>query len=133
LTLDFAAEPPTISWEDATVPVVPRGYWTKDRLQEIFPSSAISAAEKNFEEKSPSMLAASYGKEQLDLRILVPNHLTEYQQEKLYQLLQKYQSVFDGDLGTLPGKPVDLELKSPDVRPYHGRTYPVPKIYENLV
>jgi hypothetical protein len=32
LTLDFAAEPPTILWEDATVPIVPRGYWTKERL-----------------------------------------------------------------------------------------------------
>jgi hypothetical protein len=79
------------------------------------------------------MLAASYGKEQMDLRTLVPNHLTEYQQEKLYQLLQKYQSVFDGDLGTLPGKPVDLDLRSPDVRPYHGCAYPVPKIHEKLV
>jgi hypothetical protein len=55
LTLDFAAEPPTISWEDATVPIVPRGYWTKDRLQEIFPISAISAAERNFKEKSLSI------------------------------------------------------------------------------
>jgi hypothetical protein len=84
LTLDFATEPPTILWEDATVPIVPRGYRTKDRLQEIFPISAISAAEKNFEEKSPSMLAASYGREQMDLCTLVPNHRTEHQQEKLY-------------------------------------------------
>jgi hypothetical protein len=78
------------------------------------------------------MLAASYGKEQIDLRTLVPNHLTEYQQEKLYQLLKNYLSVFDGDLGTLPGKPEDLELMSPDVRPCHGRAYPIPKIHEKL-
>jgi Reverse transcriptase (RNA-dependent DNA polymerase) len=59
--------------------------------------------------------------------------LTEYQQEDLYQLLSKYKFIFDGDLGTFPGKPVDLELKSPDVRPYHGRAYPVPKVHEKLV
>jgi hypothetical protein len=122
-----------ISWEDATVPIVPRGYWTKERLQETYPVSAISAAEKNFEDKSPSMLAASYGKDQVDLRTLVPSHLKEHQQDKLYQLLSRYRSIFDGDLGTLPGKPVELELKSPDVRPYHGRAYPVPKIHEKLV
>jgi Reverse transcriptase (RNA-dependent DNA polymerase) len=57
----------------------------------------------------------------------------EYQQEKLYQLLQKCQSVFDGDLGALPGKPMELELKSPDLLPYHGRAYPMPKIHKKLV
>jgi Reverse transcriptase (RNA-dependent DNA polymerase) len=133
LTLDFAEETPMISWEYATVPIVPRGYWTKDCLQEIFPISAISAAEKNFEDKSPSMLAASYWKDQVDLRTLVPSHLKEHQQDDLYQLHSKYQSVFDGDLGTLPGKPMELELKSPNLRPYLGLTYPIPKIHEKLV
>jgi hypothetical protein len=28
---------------------------------------------------------------------------------------------------------MELQLKSPDVRPYHGRAYPVPKIHERLV
>jgi hypothetical protein len=90
------------------VPIVPRGYWTKEHLQEIFLIRAISATEKNFEDKSPSMLAALYRKEQMDLHTVVPSHLTEYQQEKLYLLLNKYQTVFDGDLGTLLNKPVEL-------------------------
>jgi hypothetical protein len=28
---------------------------------------------------------------------------------------------------------VELELKSPEVCPYHGRAYPVPKVHEKLV
>jgi hypothetical protein len=72
--------------------------------------NATAAAEKNFKDKSPSMLAALYGKKQLDLRTLVPNHLTEYHQEDLYQLLSKYKSIFDGDLGTLLGKLVQEEV-----------------------
>jgi hypothetical protein len=42
------------------------------------------------------MLAASYGKEQLDLRTLVPSQMKERQQEELYYLLCKYQFVVDG-------------------------------------
>jgi hypothetical protein len=83
LTLDFAADPPVISWEDATVPIVPRRYWTKERLQETYPISAISATEKNFEDTSHNMLAALYGKDQVDLHTLVPSHLKEHQQEEL--------------------------------------------------
>jgi hypothetical protein len=59
LTLDFAAYPPTITWEDSTVPIVPRGYCSKE---ETFPIIVIEAAECNYESKSPSMLAATYGK-----------------------------------------------------------------------
>jgi Reverse transcriptase (RNA-dependent DNA polymerase) len=131
--LDFATDPPTLTWEDATVPIVPRGYWSKERLEETFPISAIEVAERNFESKSPSMIAATYGKVPVDLRTLVPSHLPDHQQEELYQLITKYKAIFDGDLGTLPGKPVELELKSPEVSPYHGRAYPVPKVYEKLV
>jgi hypothetical protein len=87
LTLDFAADPPVISWEDATVPIVPQGYWTKECLLETYPLSAISVVEKNFKDKSPGMLPASYGKDQVDLCTLVPSHLKEHQQEELYQLL----------------------------------------------
>jgi hypothetical protein len=129
LALDFAADPPT----NATVPIVIRGYWSKERLEETFPISAIEAAEKNFENKSPSMLATTYGKVPVDLHTLVPSHLPDHQQEELFQLITKYKLVFDGDLGTLPGKPMELELKSPEVSPYHGRAYPVPKVHEKLV
>jgi hypothetical protein len=46
LTLDFAAEPAMILWEDVAVPIGPRGYWTKESLQAFFPIRAISVAEK---------------------------------------------------------------------------------------
>lgn len=100
LSLDFSVEPPTISWEDSSVPVVPKGYWTKEKIFETFPISATS-----------------YNSAPADLRDFIPNHLLPAHQEELYR-------VFNGELGTLPGKPVELQLKSTDVRPYHGRAYP---------
>jgi hypothetical protein len=44
-------------------------------------------------------------------------------------LLHKYQHLFDGSLGTWNAKPSNIELK-PNAKPYHSRTFPVPKIYE---
>ena len=37
--------------------------------------------------------------------------------------------MFDGNLGTLHGKPYDIKLK-PDAEPYHGKPFPVPCIHE---
>ena len=37
--------------------------------------------------------------------------------------------MFDGNLGTLHGKPYDIKHK-PDVEPYHGKPFPVPHIHE---
>jgi hypothetical protein len=89
--------------------------------------------EKAFEDRSPSMIAASYNRKPIDLRTFLPIHLATNQQDSLYRLLRQYDVVFDGELGTLPGSLVDLQLKEPDARPYHGRAYPVPKIHEKLV
>jgi hypothetical protein len=79
------------------------------------------------------MIAASYGSEHKDPRTFIPKHLTSSQQKQLLRLLYQYESVFNGELGILPGKPVELRLTTAGVRPYHGRAYPVPKIYETLV
>ena len=43
--------------------------------------------------------------------------------------MQKYECLFDGDLGTWHGKPYDIKLK-PDAEPYHGKPFPVPLIHE---
>jgi hypothetical protein len=56
-------------------------------------------------------------------------NLTKSEQEGLFTLLDKYQDLFDGTLGTWKTTPVELELK-PDVKPYHGKAYPVPHSQE---
>jgi hypothetical protein len=45
-------------------------------------------------------------------------------------LLQKFESLFDGTLGTWDTEPIDLELKDPEAKPYHARPYPVPPSQE---
>jgi hypothetical protein len=79
------------------------------------------------------ILDAKYQK--ADIQSIVRNnckHLSAYQQEKLLQLLQKYESLFDGTLGDWKTKPVSFSLKE-GVSPYHGQAFPVPKIHEDTI
>jgi hypothetical protein len=79
------------------------------------------------------ILDAKYQK--ADLQSIVGNnckHLSANQQKKLLQLLQKYESLFDGTLGDWKTKPVSFQLKE-GVSPYHGRAFLVPKIHKDTI
>ena len=56
-------------------------------------------------------------------------HLDPQERKELYTQLKKYECLFDGNLGTWHGKPYDIKLKL-DAEPYHGNTFPVPRIHE---
>src|SRR5688572_33391424 len=58
------------------------------------------------------------------------DQLTKEEQEKLLALLQKYEQLFDGTVGTWKTDPVDLFLKDPTCAPYHAKAYPVPHSQE---
>ena len=59
------------------------------------------------------------------------NHLNS-QQQKLQVLLAKFEHLFDGSLGTWKLEDYAIELKD-EAKPYHGRPYPIPKIYEQML
>jgi hypothetical protein len=79
------------------------------------------------------ILDANY--KRADLQSIVKDkckHLTANQQTKILQLLTKYESLFDGTLGDWKTKPVSFQLKEV-VSPYHGRAFPVPKVYKETI
>jgi hypothetical protein len=79
------------------------------------------------------ILDAKYKK--ADLQSIVRDnrkHLSIYQQKKLLQLLKKYETLFDGTLGDWKTKLVSFQLRE-GVSPYHGRAFPVPKIYKDQI
>ena len=58
-------------------------------------------------------------------------HLTIIQRNYLLKLLQKFEELFNGTLGTRKIYPIDLELK------YYAKTiclrpYPIPKAHEEI-
>ena len=76
------------------------------------------------------ILDAKYDK--ADLHKLTENQfqdLTMTQRNELLKLLQKFEELFNGRLGTCKTDPVDYELKE-DVEPICSRPYPLPKLHE---
>ncbi len=79
------------------------------------------------------ILDAKYNK--ADLQSIVKNnckHLSADQQNKLLQLLMKYELLFNGTLGDWKTKPVSFQLKEGS-KPYHSRAFPVPKIHKEVL
>ena len=54
------------------------------------------------------------------------NYLSATERNKLLQLLQDFEELFDGTLGDWDCNPVSLQLKA-GAQPYHGRSFPIPK------
>ena len=62
--------------------------------------------------------------------VLNCTHLTNEQQDSLIKLFSKYELLFDGSLGLVPGVLVHLDLK-PGSKPYCAWAYKIPhSIYE---
>jgi hypothetical protein len=78
------------------------------------------------------ILDAKYEPANLDEVAESCSHLTQDERIKLKTLLQKYQSLFNGSLGTWVGKPYNIELRS-DAIPYHAQAYPIPRIHEQTL
>jgi hypothetical protein len=78
-------------------------------------------------------LDAKYSK--ADLQSIVRDnckHLSADHQQKLLQLLKKYESLLDGTLGDWKTKPVSFQLKE-YVSPYHEQAFPIPKIHKDTI
>ena len=82
-------------------------------------------------ERVINILDAKY--EKADLQSVVStncSHLSLQDQNKLLELLTEFEELFDGTLGDWKTDPVSFELKE-GAKPYHGRSYPVPKAYKD--
>ncbi len=60
------------------------------------------------------------------------SHLTASNREKLFSVLLKFKSLFDGTLGDWKLPPVSFELKE-GMKPYHGRPYPIPHKHKAML
>ena len=58
-------------------------------------------------------------------------HKTEVQRNEFLKLLQNFEELFHGTLGTWKTDPVDLELKE-DAKPICLIPHPVPKVHEEI-
>ena len=81
-------------------------------------------------ERIQEILNAKVCKADLEQIVHECKQLNKEEQQKLLALLQKYEVLFDGTVGTWKTDPVDIVLKDSNCTPYHAKAYPVPHSQE---
>ena len=116
-----------ISWDNAKVhmqsPEKLAGRWAEDLEQELLFAHDPDTTDA---ERIQDIIESKYCPADLTKIVEECKHLTPEEQRQLLSLLQKYEDLFDGTLGTWKTDPIELELKDPNVKPYHAKPYPVP-------
>ena len=75
------------------------------------------------------ILDAEYKKINVKSIIMNLKYLKDKFKNSLLKLLKKYEKKFDGTLGKYTGSNYTIESKE-DVKPYHAKPFPNPKIHE---
>ena len=112
----------TIIWDGVDIPLKERD--SGNTAYYVHEPVAVEQASSRIK----GILDAKYEKADLEEICRTQTHLSKVEQDALLSLLLKYESAFDGVLGTWKGEEYNIELK-PDAKPYHARAFPVPRIH----
>ena len=96
---------------------------------DVFAISQHNATFNSETKRMKRILDAKYSKADIKTIAEISTHLEPQERNELYTLLKKYEFLFDGHKVAWHGKPYDIKLKL-DAEPYHGKTFPVPRIHE---
>jgi hypothetical protein len=102
-------------------PEMLKGNWVDALEQEILYAHDPDTTDA---ERIQGIIESKYTPADLSKIVEECTHLKKIRTE--LKLLQKYEDLFDGSLGTWKTDPIQLELKDPNVKSYHAKPYPVP-------
>ena len=119
LDIDIHGVDMTIHWDDATIPWREIDFTAKY----VFGLSQHNTPLNSETKRMKRIVDAKYSKDDIKTIAESSTQLDPQERNELYTLLNKYESLFDGNLGTWHGKPYDIKLK-PDVEPYNGKPFP---------
>ena len=83
----------------------------------------------NSTQRTRRLLDAKYQKADLSKFVSDSKHINNNKKSMLRDVLNKYEFLFDGTIGTWKMRPVDIELQ-PEEKPYHYKPCPVPRAHE---
>ena len=116
-----------IFWDNATVKMVAPSSLSEDWVENLEKEVLFAHDPDTTDAKRiQDIIESKYCPADLEKIVSECKHLEKDEQKQLLQLLQKYEDLFDGTLGTWKTDPIELELKDPNVKPYHAKPYPVP-------
>ena len=130
-----------ILWIDRCIPMKTNMASMKSELLQSLTDQTDELNELSFDkefgdvyyliEKGQPMLDAKYEKVEIPTLVKFQTHITETQRAKLQLILEKYPTLFDGQLGHYPHQQIHLEVEEGAV-PKYSKPYPVPKMHEPL-
>lgn len=131
LGINFLFSEGTMSWDHAFTPMLdPATFQNEQQIDSLSQELLYSHDPDTTEaERIKHIIDAKYSPADLTKVVAENPILNHNQQAQLLQLLNKFEPLFDGTLGTWLTDPVNIELK-PDSKPYHARPYPVPHSQE---
>jgi len=123
-----------VAWEGIEIPMrdfnrLKRWNISKLEMKAIIQESSEPIATQEATDRIIKILDSKYEKANLKWVAEGAKHLTSVEKEKLYRLLTKYESIFDGTLGAWQTDEVEFELKD-NAQPCSQRYYPVPHLYK---
>jgi hypothetical protein len=117
----------SVEWDEASIP-----FKHKDAKFETDLHIEDSRAVRESTTRMKQILDATYEKTELTQIVSECTHLSKTERRLLHTVLQEYESLFDGTLGSWNNEEYDIELQ-PDAKPYHARAFPIPKIHEQTL
>ena len=124
LEIDIQFSTQEVVWDHASIPFKHVDASPLDAYHINEPEVITKASDR-----IKKILDAKYEPANLTQVCSAQSHLQHAEQQKLLALMQKYDSLFDGSLGTWTGSEIDLELNE-GAKPYHAKPYPIPKVHE---
>ena len=125
LGIDIHVADMTIHWDDADIPWH-NIYSTKNNIFALSQYNEPLNSETNIMKR---ILDAKYTKSDLKTIAEISTNIDLQERNELYTLLNKYESLFDGNLGTWHGNTYYIKIK-PYAEPYQRKSFPVPCIHE---
>ena len=124
----------SVEWEGISIPMrdfnrIQRHRLSKYEFKAIIREMQEPIVTKEATERMVKILDSNYKKANLKTVVQGARHLNKKERELLYQLLMKYEKIFDGTLGEWKTDPVDFELID-GAQPHSQRHYPVPHLYK---
>ncbi len=124
----------SVNWEGIEIPMkdfqrLKDLKMSHDEVNAILKGSVEPLVTQEATERMVRILDSKYEKANLSNVVASTTHLTDVEKRKLYNLLVKYEDLFDGTLGEWKTDPVDFELVD-NAKPHSQRHYPVPHLYK---
>ena len=112
-------------WDNVNIPMQPKSSlgdnWDEQIENELLFTQDPTTIDA---ERIQAIVDAKYTAADLEKIAKSCELLTIKEQEELLALLQKFEHLFDGQLGSWDSDPIEVELKDPNCKPYHAKPFP---------